>query len=88
MARLLNINKENKWEKLLPPFSNYDACNVIEYSLQLSTYKAILQKHCPNIKIGELVLIQLPKEGTEPDIFRCYDFSDILTKYLDNRKES
>lgn len=83
------FTRENKYgETLKEPFSVYPACNCTEYSIQLSTYKAILEKHCPNIKIGELVLIQLPKEGTEPDIFRCYDFSDILTKYLDNRKES
>lgn len=75
-------------EKLKAPFSAYDACNTVEYSIQLSTYKAILEKHCPDIKIGELVLIQLPKEGTEPDVFKCFDFSDTLTKYLDNRKES
>lgn len=83
-----SFDKSNKWEKLLPPFSNYDACNTAEYSIQLSTYKAILEKHCPSIKIEELVLIQLPKEGTEPDIFRCYDFSDKIKTYLDNKKES
>lgn len=69
------------------PFSTYDDCNCAEYSIQLSTYKAILEKHCPDIKIGEMVLIQLPKEGTDPDIFKCYDFSERIKIYLDNKKE-
>ena len=78
------FERSNRFNKLKAPFSTYDDCNCAEYSIQLSTYKAILEKHCPNIKIGELVLIQLPKEGTEPDVFKCYDFSDKLTMYLDN----
>ena len=83
------FNKENKWEKLLPPFSNYDACNVIEYSLQLSTYKAILEKHCPNIKIKDLILIRIPSKLNEKIVaVPCIDFSNIITNYLDNRKES
>lgn len=78
------FDRANRFDKLKAPFSTYDACNCAEYSIQLSTYKAILEKHCPDIKIGELVLIQLPKEGTDPDIFKCYDFSERIKIWLDN----
>lgn len=80
------FDKMNKFSKLKPPFSSFDDCNCNHYSIQLSTYKAILEKHCPNIKIEELVLIQLPKEGTKPEVFKCHDFSERIKCYL-NAKE-
>lgn len=81
------FERSKPFSKLKAPFSTYDDCNCAEYSIQLSTYKAILEKHCPDIKIGEMVLIQLPKEGTDPDIFKCYDFSERIKIYLNNKKE-
>lgn len=71
-----------KHEKLLYPMQDFDACNVNEYSIQLSTYAWILEKHCPSIKIGEMLLFQIPKSSTAPVIATCNDMRPYLNKIL------
>ncbi len=71
-----------KHEKLLYPMQDFDACNVNEYSIQLSTYAWILEKHCPSIKIGEMILFQIPKITTAPVIATCNDMRPYLNKIL------
>ena len=73
-----------KGETLKAPFDHVEACNTSEYSLQLSLYKWILEKHT-SIKIGEMILFQIPgKDVVMPQVFRCLDFSEqigtLLTK--------
>jgi hypothetical protein len=54
--------------------------------MQLSLYKAILEKHCPSMKIGEMMLVQIPcKETAKSEIFLCKDYSQKLIEYLDSR---
>lgn len=72
----------NYHEKLLYPMQDFDACNVNEYSIQLSTYAWILEKHCPSIKIGEMVLFQIPNSSTAPVIANCNDMRQYLNKIL------
>ena len=67
--------------KLLAPFSQFDACNVNEYSIQLSTYAWILEKHT-SLRIGEMVLFQIPKKSTAPSIAVCNDMRPYLNKIL------
>lgn len=67
--------------KLLEPFEKFDVCNVNEYSIQLSTYAWILEKHT-SLKIGEMVLFQIPKKSTAPVISVCNDMRPYLTKIL------
>lgn len=71
-----------KHEKLLYPMQEFDACNVNEYSIQLSTYAWILEKHCPSIKIDEMILFQIPKITTAPVIATCNDMRPYLNKIL------
>lgn len=71
-----------KHEKLLYPMQDFDACNVNEYSIQLSTYAWILEKHCPSIKIDEMILFQIPKITTAPVIATCNDMRPYLNKIL------
>lgn len=70
-----------KNEKLLAPFTDFDACNVNEYSIQLSTYAYILEKHT-SIRIGEMVLFQIPKASTAPTICVCNDMRPYLKTIL------
>jgi len=69
-------------EYLKAPFNDVESCNTAEYSLQLSLYKYMLEKHT-SIRIDEMLLFQIPgKESAMPQVFRCYDFSDRIAKLL------
>ena len=67
------------------PFGHILYCNTAEYSLQLSLYKYILEKHT-SLKIGEMVLFQIPnKDNPMPQVFRCLDFSSYIANFLDKK---
>lgn len=71
-----------------PPFGHIQACNTAEYSLQLSLYKYILEKHT-SIRIGEMVLFQIPnKDNPMPQVYKCMDFSGDIAKFLCQNKVS
>ncbi len=76
----------NQWsEYMKPPFEHIQYCNTAEYSLQLSLYKYILEKHT-SIKINEMLLFQLPgKEVLLPQVYRCMDFSKQIADFLKNK---
>lgn len=78
-SKSLDLSKPGK--KLLAPFDQYDACNVNEYSIQLSTYAWIVEKHT-NIKIDEMILFQIPKASTIPVFANCNDLRPCLNKIL------
>lgn len=67
--------------KLLEPFNQFDLCNVNEYSIQLSTYAWILEKHT-SLQIGEMVLFQIPSKSRVPSIAVCNDMRPYLSKIL------
>ena len=69
-----------------PPFEHILSCNTNEYSLQLSLYKYILEKHT-SIKIGEMVLFQIPnKDNPAPQVFKCMDLSKEIADFLGDSK--
>jgi hypothetical protein len=69
-----------------PPFEHVLSCNTNEYSLQLSLYKYILEKHT-SIKIDEMVLFQIPnKDNPAPQVFKCIDFSQEIADFLGDSK--
>jgi ATP-dependent exoDNAse (exonuclease V) beta subunit len=78
-------NQYSKYMKA--PFEHVISCNTAEYSQQLSLYKYIIEKHT-SIKIGELVLFQIPgKENPMPQVFRCMDFSQYIADFFNSKKE-
>lgn len=78
------FDRANRYAKMKKPFETEDDCNTVHYSMQLSAYKAILEKHCPSIKIGEMMLVQIPSEETgKAEVFDCHDYSKKITEYLD-----
>lgn len=70
---------ENKYQKLLPPFDAYQETDLSFYSVQLSTYKAILNSYGINIK--GMVIVSIPTDG-EIQSFNAFDFSTQLTQIL------
>lgn len=74
----------NKFSSLKKPFDFLPDCNISHYELQLNTYKAILEKHT-DIKVGEMVLIQIPSEGKAKEMHICKDYQNILINYLNEK---
>lgn len=62
------------------PFDTFPNTNVSEYSLQLSLYKYMVEKHT-RLKIGELRLFQIPKTG-KVKTMKCYDMVDLIRAEL------
>lgn len=66
------IKKDNPWQKMLAPFGEFPDSNYYHYSLQLSTYKAIVEKKT-NLRIGDLMLIHITANGAV--MIPCIDLS-------------
>ena len=57
--RSVGIKKENSWQSSITPcISHLPDCNFYHYSLQLNTYKALLEKNY-NVKIKGMYLVCL-----------------------------
>ena len=79
------IEKENKFGKIMKqPFADYDNCNFVEYSLQLSLYKYILEKNT-SIKINELLVFQIPACGEKLQVVKCIDFSERIKILMEKK---
>jgi len=71
-------------KELLEPFTHLRNVNTVEYSLQLSLYKYIIEKHT-NIKISKLTLFQIPnKDSCFSSVHECLDLSNDIKRYLEN----
>lgn len=71
---------------LKAPFDDLPECNVSEYSLQLSLYKYLLEKHT-SIRISEMFLFQIPgADKAFGDIQPVYDLSGRIAEYLKKQK--
>lgn len=52
-----------KYDMMKYPLNNLMDCNLLHYSMQLSTYAWMIQKLNPNFKIAGLKIIHYPHEG-------------------------
>lgn len=77
------LTTESK-EYLLNEFSDIQDTKVNVYSIQLSLYKLIIEKSCPDIKIKKLILIGINDSSDKPKLVICKDFSERLEKILEN----
>lgn len=79
------IQKSNPLSKCFYPFNNFDDCNFVHYSIQLSMYKSLLQRTC-SINIGKLYIVHFGYQDTSDnyDIYECIDFSPTCDWILDN----
>ena len=63
-------NWEGISQKMLPPVSHLDDCNLNHYNLQLSIYMFMILKHNPTLKPGDLIIHHiLFEEEEEKDEF-------------------
>ena len=73
------IKKDNPWQRMMAPFEEFPDANYYHYSLQLSTYKAIVERKT-NLRIGDLMLIHISPNG--PVMIPCIDLSARVLQLL------
>lgn len=74
---------KSRFQKLLPPFENYNKNNFNEYSIQVSLYRLILKEI--GINIQGCYLLHIGPEN-EAKMYTAIDFTKILEEYLDSLK--
>ena len=87
--RCKEIKKLNGWESATTKCIDYlPNTNFWHYSLQLNTYKAILEKNY-NVKVGDLYLVCLhPNNKNESYIkIKCADLSEEVAQLFELRKK-
>ncbi len=71
-------------KKLKPPFNKLDECHFEKYSLQLSTYKTIIERNT-DIKINGLYVVHLNEKNPTYKWIKCNDYSSEMTNFLQKR---
>ena len=66
--------------KMLGPFSSLDECELNSYSLQLSLYKALLQRQ--GINIGNMFLVWFNENNKSYMLFPCKDLTKAADKLI------
>lgn len=62
-------NWEGVTQKMMPPVSHLDDCNLNHYALQLSLYMFIILKHNPKLKFGSLTIHHIMFDEVDKDKF-------------------
>lgn len=62
-------NWEGVTQKMLPPVSHLDDCNLNHYTLQLSIYMFMILKHNPKLKFGSLTIHHIIFEEVDKNKF-------------------
>lgn len=62
-------NWEGVTQKMLPPVSHLDDCNLNHYALQLSIYMFMILKHNPKLKFGSLTIHHIIFEEVDKNKF-------------------
>lgn len=82
------FRSENRYEKLLNPFSDLDNAELITYSIQISLYRLMLERAInrraddfSDFKIGDSYLVHLSDEG-EARIHKALDLRSKLHDWL------
>ena len=79
--RTKEIKYNNYFNKCKFPLDNYDDCNFIKYSLQLNTYKYILEKNY-NIKIVDMYLVILHPNEINYKKIKIENMQDEIKKLI------
>lgn len=67
------IGTSNKWNRFKAPLSHLEECELNSYSLQLSIYKYIIEKHT-GIKFGNSYLAWFFEGNSKYEIIKTHDF--------------
>lgn len=73
-----------KFGNMLPPFESEGQCELVQYSLQLSTYRLLLERMEPGTLFGDSYLIHLRSDGTFR-IHAAIDFRERVLHWLQTR---
>jgi len=86
--RCKEIKKLNRWESATTECINYlPNSNFWHYSLQLNTYKALLEKNY-GVKVGDMYLVCLHPDNKNNTYikFKCADLSEEVAMLFDLRR--
>ena len=67
------ISTGNRWEHFLAPVSHLEVCELNSYSLQLSIYKYLIEKHT-GLEFGDSYLAWFNEENDKYKIIKTHDF--------------
>jgi hypothetical protein len=89
-------NYQQRYEMMKFPLHKLMDCNLMHYTMQLSTYAYLLKQHNPDFNIKELFLIHYDHDGNEKryDLeYKEQEVKDMIREYkktlaLDERKEN
>ncbi len=77
------INDKNDYgSKLKPPFNKYDDCEMINYSLQLSLYKLMIERNT-SIRISGLIIVHFTPSGYMK--YGCCNMTQDLINYFESK---
>lgn len=76
----------NRFEKMLPPFSDCDNSHLTKYSLQVSMERLCLERNVPpgagsGVEFGDGFLVHLRPDGTW-HMYRAADYRERLVEWL------
>lgn len=74
---------ENRFQNLLPPFASLNDCELVNYSLQLSLYRLIIERNT-DLMLGDSHLLYLPAGGNCL-VYTALDLRQPLLKWLEER---
>lgn len=76
------LNKENSFQKMNGIFSDMDDCEFNIYSLQLNTYKYIIEKNT-GVKLGDCYIVWFFSGNSNYTILKIPDIQDKVKLMLD-----
>jgi len=74
------FKQSNRFQTLKPPFNDLDDCELVNYSLQSSLYRLILE-HNTELAIGDSYIVHLGASGVYT-VHKALDLRERLTDWL------
>lgn len=74
------FTEENQFQNLLPPFDDLDDCDLYTYSLQISTYRLIVERNT-DLVVGDCYIVHFDQFGTY-QIHKALDLRERVEKWL------
>ena len=83
--RTKEIKMDNEWQSGLGPVSHLPDCNLWHYTLQLNSYKWLLEKNY-GIKISELALIVLHPDNSSFKRYLLHSLDEEIEDMMETRR--
>lgn len=76
------FDTSNRFDNLLRPFDDLDACQWVTYSLQVSLYRLIVERNIHTMTLGDSYLVHLGSDGRFT-VHKAIDLRARLFSWLD-----